>query len=118
MKENNHKEHKKNIDKAEVDRIWETVKRLKKEGKLPEPTEEDILNEPTALAFTPYVYEEDDFSDWDVTLNDGLEDDLLDWETTDEVDFTTLNDSNKELYSKIEHLIIEWGLTGDSWSVN
>ena len=33
----------------EADRVWEKVKELKKEGKLTEPTEEDIKNEPTAL---------------------------------------------------------------------
>jgi hypothetical protein len=49
-------------------KVWDTVKRLKQEGKLPEPTQEDIENEPTAIAFTPY-----DISEWDVTLTDGLE---------------------------------------------
>jgi len=49
-------------------KVWDTVKRLKQEGKLSEPTQEDIENEPTALAFTPY-----DISEWDVTLTDGLE---------------------------------------------
>jgi len=49
-------------------KVWDTVKRLKQEGKLPEPSQEDIENEPTALAFTPY-----DVSEWDATLMDGLE---------------------------------------------
>jgi hypothetical protein len=34
--------------------VWEIVKRLKAEGKLPEPTPEDIANEPTALANSGY----------------------------------------------------------------
>jgi hypothetical protein len=41
----------------EVKRVWERVKKLKEEGKLPTPTQEDIDNEPTALAFTPYEIE-------------------------------------------------------------
>jgi len=37
---------------VDVSKVWEKVKQLKSEGKLPEPTTEDIENEPTALAFT------------------------------------------------------------------
>jgi hypothetical protein len=36
----------------EAKRVWEKVDELRKEGKLPETTEEDLENEPTALAFT------------------------------------------------------------------
>ena len=57
--------------------IWGRVNRLREEGKLPVPTKEDIEDEPTALAFTPYYKEEDeeeDMSVWDETLNDGLDD--------------------------------------------
>ena len=57
--------------------IWGRVNRLREEGKLPIPTKEDIEDEPTALAFTPYYKEEDeeeDMSVWDETLNDGLDD--------------------------------------------
>jgi hypothetical protein len=39
-------------------RVWGKVKELKKEGKLPEWTEEEIADEPSALAFTPYDVEE------------------------------------------------------------
>ena len=43
----------------EANRVWEKVNELKEEGKLPPgPTEEEILEEPTALAFTPYETEE------------------------------------------------------------
>ena len=38
------------------------------------PTEEELKDEPTALAFTPYLDEEDDMSDLDNTLMDGLDD--------------------------------------------
>lgn len=112
MKDNKNKEKSNNAQEDEVKKIWDIVKRLKSEGKLPEPTEEDILNEPTALAFTQYVYEKDEFSDWDVTLNDGLEEDLSYLEVTDEIKFNDLNNLNKELYSKIEHLIIDWNNDG------
>jgi hypothetical protein len=48
-------EPKKNIygEKKEKS-IWDKVEELKKEGKLPEPTEEDIKDEPTALANSQY----------------------------------------------------------------
>jgi hypothetical protein len=60
----------------EAARVWETVRKLKEEGVFSEQTEEEKLDEPTALAFTPYYKEEDedDMSVWDVTLNDGLDD--------------------------------------------
>ena len=59
----------------ETDRVWEKVKELKKEGKLTEPTEEDLEEEPTALANSQYrnEVEEEDLSVWDNTLMDGLE---------------------------------------------
>lgn len=59
----------------EADKAWAKVKELKEEGKLPpEPTEEELADEPTALAFTSYLVEEDDMSDLDNTLMDGLDD--------------------------------------------
>jgi len=45
--------------------IWDNVKRLRDDGKLTIPTQEDIENEPTALAFTPYEVEEE-------TVNEGI----------------------------------------------
>ena len=64
----------------EADRVWEKVKELKKEGKFTEPTEEDIKDEPTALANSKYrnEIEEEDLSIWDNTLMDGLEDEESD----------------------------------------
>jgi len=47
----------------EADRVWEKVKELKKEGKLTEPTEEDIKDEPTALANSKYRNEIEE--EWD-----------------------------------------------------
>lgn len=37
-----------------ADKVWKKVNELREEGKLPEITEEDLENEPSALAFTPY----------------------------------------------------------------
>jgi hypothetical protein len=53
----------------EAQRVWEKVNELRKEGKLPEITEEDLENEPTALAFTPYENNED--------MDDDFEEDSL-----------------------------------------
>lgn len=39
-------------------RVWDKVAELRKEGKLPETTEEDIIDEPTALANSQYRNEE------------------------------------------------------------
>jgi hypothetical protein len=47
----------------EADRVWEKVKELKKEGKFTEPTEEDIKDEPTALANSKYRNEIEE--EWD-----------------------------------------------------
>ena len=38
----------------EEKRIWKKVKELRKKGILPIPTQEDIKNEPTALANSEY----------------------------------------------------------------
>ena len=42
----------------EADQIWEKVRELREEGKLPIPTEEDLADEPTALANSQYRLEE------------------------------------------------------------
>jgi len=44
---------------VESKKVWEKVKELKKEGKLTEPTEEDIEDEPSDLANSQYRNEED-----------------------------------------------------------
>lgn len=48
----------------EAKRTWEGVKKMREEGKLYTPTEEDLEDEPTALAFTHYEIE-DDYTDED-----------------------------------------------------
>lgn len=56
----------------ETERVWKKVEELKKEGKLPELTEEDIKDEPTALANSQYRNEEewDEDHDLDIVMND------------------------------------------------
>jgi hypothetical protein len=47
-------------DTDKVKKVWDKVKKLREEGKLPpEPTEEELKDEPTALAFTPYEVEKE-----------------------------------------------------------
>lgn len=55
-------------------KVWEKVRELKEEGKLPsDPTEEELVEEPTALAFTPYEIEEDLDTTEEELISDGLE---------------------------------------------
>jgi hypothetical protein len=62
-----------NLQKEE-NRVWDMVRKLKDEGKLPPPpTEEELAEEPTALAFTPYEIEEDLETPEDTLISDGLE---------------------------------------------
>jgi hypothetical protein len=42
-----------------ADSVWKKVKELREEGKLPEISEEDLIDEPSALAFTPYEVEDE-----------------------------------------------------------
>lgn len=72
-----------------ANRVWEKVDELREEGKLPEITEEDLVDEPTALAFTPYEVEDE---------IEGSIDDVVD-ETipqTDEV--ITLSEKDSEIF--------------------
>ena len=58
-------------------RVWEKASKLREDGKLPTPTAEDLADEPSALANSQYRLEfdetDEELSEWDVTLNDGLE---------------------------------------------
>ena len=58
-------------------RVWEKASKLREEGKLPTPAAEDLADEPSALANSQYRLEfdetDEELSEWDVTLNDGLE---------------------------------------------
>ena len=77
-------------EKIETEKIWETVKRLKEEGKLPIPTEEDIENEPTDLAFTPYLDEEIETEDTSEIYEESIE---LPVETEVEVEESLLKET-------------------------
>lgn len=66
----------------EAKKVWEKVDELRKEGKLPEITQEDLENEPTALAFTPYETGEDMDDDFE---EDSLIDMQINPEPTEEV---------------------------------
>lgn len=57
--------------KETANRVWKKVKELKEEGKLPDPTPEDIEDEPSALAFTPYLDEELKESSDDSEMSDS-----------------------------------------------
>jgi len=73
----------------EVKRVWERVKKLREKGVFPpEQTEEEMKDEPTSLAFTPYYndYEEEE-------------------EETDQVDEYVENDTPTEDYFEREDLI-------------
>ena len=77
-------------EKIETEKIWETVKRLKEEGKLPTPTEEDNENEPTDLAFTPYLDEEIETEDTSEIYEESIE---LPVETEVEVEESLLKET-------------------------
>ena len=68
-----------------ADKVWEKVNELREEGKLPEITEEDLENEPTALAFTPYEVEDEIEGSIDETIPQ-----------TDEV--ITLSEKDSEIF--------------------
>lgn len=68
-----------------VDKVWEKVNELREEGKLPEITEEDLENEPSVLAFTPYEVDDEIEDDIDETISQ-----------TDEV--ITLSEKDSEIF--------------------
>jgi hypothetical protein len=67
----------------ESEKVWDTVRKLKEKGLFTEPTEEEIMDEPTALAFTPYYEEEDIIQDEDEVTDQVPTNNRL---STDEVD--------------------------------
>lgn len=59
---------------SEEKKVWGKVRELRDEGKLPPPpTEDELAEEPTALAFTPYEIEEDLETPEETLISDGLE---------------------------------------------
>lgn len=98
------KEDKKEVGKPklESDRVWEKVKELRKEGKLPpEPTAEELEDEPTALANSGYreraemdaddMYSEDDKREIISIINGQAE------EVPNSQSSVEINNINKEL---------------------
>lgn len=53
-------EYEKSDLQKDADRVWERAKELREEGKLLIPTEEDLVDEPSALANSKYRLEEND----------------------------------------------------------
>lgn len=107
---------------VESDRVWEKVNELKKEGKLTEPTDEDIKEEPTALANSQYrneVVEDlvssnvEDEDDPELILEEGTESEitsLIEPENSDDIiENTQIVKPNKATHrvSKIWENIIE-----------
>lgn len=68
-----------------ADKVWKKVNELREEGKLPEITEEDLENEPSALAFTPYEVEDE--------IEGGIDETIP---QTDEV--ITLSEKDSEIF--------------------
>ena len=77
---------------VESKKVWEKVKELKKEGKLTEPTEEDIEDEPSALANSQYRNEEDLKE-----ISEELEEDLEELEETEQPHLIEEEDPKDEI---------------------
>lgn len=79
-----------------ADRVWEKVNELRKEGKLPEISEEDLIDEPSALAFTPYEVEDEIEGSIDDVVDEieGSIDETI--PQTDEV--ITLSEKDSEIF--------------------
>ena len=79
-----------------ADKVWKKVNELREEGKLPEITEEDLENEPSALAFTPYEVEDEIEGSIDDVVDEiegGIDETIP---QTDEV--ITLSEKDSEIF--------------------
>jgi len=54
-------------------KVWDRIRKLREEGKLPETTEKDVINEPTALANSQYRLEEESIEDEKILSDDIIE---------------------------------------------
>jgi len=82
------------------DRVWAKVDELRKEGKLPNISDGDLADEPSALAFTPYADEvdeiiEDSIEDVEGTIDDIQADDSL-----------TVEEKSKKIEKKVKQAIL------------
>jgi hypothetical protein len=84
----------------EAKKVWEKVDELRKEGKLPEITEDDLINEPTALANSQYNemdFEEDSLLDVQDQIVENVE--TPEVETEDDIAKEDINtEEDKEDY--------------------
>jgi hypothetical protein len=84
----------------EAKKVWEKVDELRKEGKLPEITEDDLINEPTALANSQYSemdFEEDSLLDVQDQIVENVE--TPEVETEDDIAKEDINtEEDKEDY--------------------
>ena len=62
--------------KAVEKQVWAKVDELRKEGKLPIPTEEDLADEPTALANSQYRLDFDE-TDEEPVYNEDIKKQML-----------------------------------------
>ena len=77
------------IDPEEAKRVWDRVAKLREEGKLPPlPTEEELKDEPTALANSKYR------------------------EEAEAKNLVRIYDDKKAIYSQVEEMIIRWNIDG------
>lgn len=79
-----------------ADKVWKKVNELREEGKLPEITEEDLENEPSALAFTSYEVEDEIEGSIDDVVDEiegGIDETIP---QTDEV--ITLSEKDSEIF--------------------
>jgi hypothetical protein len=81
-----------------ANRVWEKVSELREEGKLPEITEEDLVDEPTALAFTPYEVEDEIEGSIDDVVDETIPqtDEVIELSEDDSVVFMDEIDNPKE----------------------
>jgi hypothetical protein len=97
--------------KAEAEKVWEKVAELREEGKLPPlPTEEELKDEPTALANSQYSemvseeeYNEEDINDFDeeflIDMQHPIEENVANLEVETE-DITVEDKENYPVYDK------------------
>jgi hypothetical protein len=81
-------------------RVWNKVIKLREEGKLYTPTKEDLLDEPTALAFTPYDLEQSE-EDYFTFNQELLNEEVLETEETEETE-ETIEDIQFEVFETEE----------------
>lgn len=98
-------------NKIETDSIWDLVKTLKKEGKLPpDPTPEELLDEPTALAnsgLTEVVMEDDGFDDIQTTMDEVTNTPIEVIEEIIETPIEVIEEPKEEIIEKPVEVAIE-----------